>query len=127
MVLGVREDGQKVLLAVKNMGSESEAAWRALLNDLAKRGLKTPKLVIVDGALQLDAALAVLWSDVAVQRCTVHKHRNLLAHAPERPHEEISNDYKDMIYADTKQEIETKRKAFIREWRLKCKAVAAVL
>ena len=124
VALGVREDGQKVLLAVKNMGGESEAAWRALLDDLVKRGLKTPELVIVDGAPGLDAALAVLWSDIAIQRCTVHKHRNLLAHAPERLHEEISNDYKDMIYADTKQEIATKRKAFIRKWRLKCKAVA---
>jgi len=82
---------------------------------------ETPALVIVDGAQGLDTALAVLWSDVAVQRCTVHKHRNLLAHAPERLHEEISNDYKDMIYADSKQEIETKRKAFIRKWHLKCK------
>ena len=63
-------------------------------------------------------------SDVPVQRCTVHKHRNLLAHAPERLHEEISNDYKDMIYAATKQEVEAKRKAFIRKWRLKCRAVA---
>jgi putative transposase len=106
------------------MGGESETAWRALLDDLVKRGLKTPELVIVDGAPGLDAALAVLWSDVAIQRCTVHKHRNLLAHAPERLHEEISNDYKDMIYADTKQEIATKRTAFIRKWRLKCKAVA---
>jgi putative transposase len=69
----------------------------------------------------------VLWSDVAIQRCTMHKHRNLLAHVPERLHEEISNDYKDMIYTDTKQEIATKRKAFIRKWRLKCKAVPASL
>src|SRR6202051_3861377 len=124
VALGVREDGQKVLLAVKNMGGESEVAWRVLLDDLVKRSLKTPELVIVDGAPGLDAALAVLWSDVATQRCTVHKPRNLLAHAPERLHEEISNDYKDMIYADTKQEIATKRTAFIRKWRLKCKAVA---
>ena len=106
VVLGVRADGQKVLLAVKNMGGESEAAWRALLDDLVKRGLKTPELVIVDGAPGLEKALAALWSDVAVQRCTVHKHRNLLAHAPDRLHEEISNDYRDMIYAETKQEVE---------------------
>ena len=59
-----------------------------------------------------------------VQRRTAHKHRNLLAHAPERLHEEISNDYKDMIYAQTKQEIEAKRKAFTRKRRLKHKAVA---
>ena len=125
VALGVREDGQKVLLAIKNMGGESEAAWRALLDDLVKRGLKTPELVIVDGAPGLEKALVALWSDVPVQRCTVHKHRNLLAHAPERLQEEISNDYKDMIYAETSGEIETKRKAFIHKWRLRCKAVAA--
>ena len=55
---------------------------------------------------------------------TVHKHRNLLAHAPERLHEEISADYTDMIYAATAQEIEARRKAFLRKWRLKCQAVA---
>ena len=127
IALGVRQDGQKVLLAVKNMGGESEAAWRTLLDGLVNRGLKTPELVIVDGAPGLEKALAALWSDILVQRCTVHKHRNLLAHAPERLHEEISADYKDMIYAGTKQEIETKRKAFVRKWRLKCPAVAASL
>ena len=73
----------------------------------------TPELVVVDGAPGLEKALAALWPDVAVQRCTVHKHRNLLAHAPERLHEEISNDYRDMIYAATRGEVETWRKAFI--------------
>ena len=89
MALGVRHDGQKVLLAVKNMGGEIEAAWRVLLDDLVTRGLKTAELVIVDGALGLDKDLAVLWRDMLVHRCTVHKHRNLLAHAPARLHEEV--------------------------------------
>ncbi|MGO9845349.1 MAG: IS256 family transposase [Methylocella sp.] len=127
VALGVRQDGQKVLLAVKNMGGESEAAWRVLLDDLVTRGLKTPELVIVDGAPGLDKALAVLWSDMLVQRCTVHKHRNLLAHAPDRLHEEVSADYNDMIYAASKPEIEVKRKAFICKWRVKCRAVAESL
>ena len=127
VALGVRQDGQKVLLAVKNMGGESEAAWRVLLNDLVTRGLKTPELVIVDGAPGLEKALAGLWSDMLVQRCTVHKHRNLLAHAPDRLHEEVSADYNDMIYAASKSEIEAKRKAFIRKWRVKCRAVAESL
>jgi putative transposase len=127
IALGVRQDGQKVLLAIKNMGGESEAAWRVLLDDLVKRGLKTQQLVIVDGAPGLDKALAALSPEILVQRCTVHKHRNLLAHAAERLHEEISADYNDMIYASTKQEVETKRKAFLRKWRLKCPAVAASL
>ena len=127
VALGVRADGQKVLLTVKNMGGESEAAWRALLDDLVRRGLGTPDLVIVDGAPGLEKALDVLWPNVLIQRCTVHKHRNLLAHAPERLHEEISADYKDMIYADTAQEIEARRRAFLRKWRLKCPAVAVSL
>ena len=124
VALGVRRDGQKVLLAIKNMGGESEAAWRALLDNLVARGLPAPELVIVDGAPGLEKALAALWPQAPVQRCTVHKHRNLLAHAPERLHEEISADYTDMIYAKTVREIEARRKAFIRKWRLKCRAVA---
>jgi putative transposase len=126
--LGVRQDGQKILLAVKNMGGESDAAWRSFLDDLVKRGLRRPELVIVDGAPGLEKALAAMWPDVLLQRCTVHKHRNLLAHdAPDRLHEELSADYKDMIYAGTRQEVEAKRKAFIRKWRLKCPAAAASL
>jgi transposase-like protein len=124
VILGVRRDGQKVLLAVRAMGGESEAAWRAVLDDLVARGLRTPEFLIIDGAAGLEKALAALWSAVPAQRCTVHKHRNLLAHAPERLHEEISADYTDMIYAETKKEIETRRKAFLRKWRLKCQAVA---
>ncbi len=104
---------RQVLLAIKSMGGESEAAWRALLDDLVRRGLPRPELVVVDGAPGLEKALAALWPDMAVQRCSVHKHRNLLAHAPERLHEEISNDYKDMIYAKTKPEVEARRKAFV--------------
>ena len=69
-------------------------------------------------------ALAAVWNDVPVQRCTVHKHRNLFAYAPERLHDEITADYTDMIYAATPQDIADRRKAFIRKWRLRHKAVA---
>jgi putative transposase len=124
VVIGVRADGQKVLLAVKSMGGESAEAWRAVLDGLIKRSLRRPEFLIVDGAAGLDAAIAAVWDGVPVQRCTVHKHRNLLAHAPERLHDEITADYTDMIYAATPEEIETRRKAFIRKWRLKHRAVA---
>jgi len=124
VALGVRRDGQKVLLALRNMGGESEAAWRALLDDLVARGLAAPELVIVDGASGLEKAIAALWNDVPVQRCTVHKHRNLLAHAPKKLCDEISADYADMIYASAAQEVEAKRKAFVRKWRLRCRPVA---
>jgi putative transposase len=106
VVLGVRADGQKVLLAIKSMGGESAEAWRTVLDDLIKRELRRPEFLIVDGALGLDKAIAAVWDGVPVQRCTVHKHRN------------------DMIDAATREEIETRRKAFIRKWRLKHRAVA---
>jgi putative transposase len=124
VVLGVREDGQKVLLAVKNMGGETSEAWRVVLDDLVKRGLRKPEFLIVDGGSGLEQALAAIWGDVPTQRCTVHKHRNLLAHAPQRLHEEVSADYNDMIYAASPAEIAVRQRAFIRKWRLKCKAVA---
>src|SRR4030081_204162 len=124
VVIGVRADGQKVLLAIESMGGERPGAWRTVLDDLIKRGLRRPEFLIVDGAPGLDKAIASIWHGVPVQRCTVHKHRNLFAHAPERLHDEITADYNDMIYAATPEEIEVRRKAFIRKWRLKHRAVA---
>src|SRR3984885_7796603 len=113
VVIGVRADGQKVLLAIKSMGGESTEAWRSVLDDLIKRGLRRPQFLIIDGAPGLEKALAAVWEGVPVQRCTVHKHRNLLAHAPERLHD-----------AATPKEIKTRRKAFIRKWRLRHRPVA---
>ena len=127
VVIGVRADGQKVLLTIKQMGGESKEAWRTVLDDLIGRGLRRPEFLIVDGAPGLESAIAAVWDGVPVQRCTVHKHRNLLAHAPERLHEEITSDYNDMIYAAMREEVEARRKAFIRKWRIKHRAVAESL
>jgi hypothetical protein len=119
--IGVRRDGQKTLLSIRHMGGESTAAWRQFLDDLDARGLKRPDFVIVDGAPGLEAALAALWGeDLPIQRCTVHKHRNLLGHAPKAMHDELTEDYRDMIYAETAADVQTRRKAFLRKWRLKC-------
>ena len=79
---------------------------------------------VIDGGAGLEKALAALWPEVPTQRCTVHKYRNLLAHAPDHLHEEVSADYTDMIYAEDAKEIEQRRKAFLRKWRLKCRGVA---
>jgi len=123
--IGVRRDGQKILLSIRHMGGESTAAWRQFLDDLDARGLRRPAFVIVDGAPGLEAALTALWdADLPIQRCTVHKHRNLLGHAPKTMHDELTEDYRDMIYAATKAEIAKRRRAFLAKWRLKCKAVA---
>jgi putative transposase len=109
------------------MGSESEAAWRGVLDDLIARGLPTPQVLIIDGAAEPERALVALWPEVPVQRCTVHKLRNLLAHAPEALHDEVSADYTDMIYAATSKEVETRRRAFLRKWRLQaCRTLSAI-
>ncbi len=54
----------------------------------------------------------------------MHKHRNLLAHAPDALHEEITADYNDMIYAENAAEVMRRRTLFLAKWRLKCRAVA---
>ena len=115
--LGVTQDGQKVLLALKGMGGESCAAWRSVLDDLASRGMAVPELCVVDGSAGLAAALFELWPQMPVQRCTVHKERNLLAAAPKKLHDELRDDYRAMIYADTAQEALRLRKEFLSKWK----------
>ena len=127
IALGIRRDGQKVVLAIKHLGGESEAAWRAVLDDLLARGLARPELVIVDGGKGLEAALASLWEDIPVQRCTVHKERNLLAHAPKHLHDEVKADFNDMMHAKTDGEVLARRKAFLARWKLRCRPVATSL
>jgi putative transposase len=121
------------------MGGESEAAWRQMLDELATRGMARPELVVVDGGPVscadlppgdraepdgLEAALASLWDDVPVQRCTVHKERNLLADAPKHLHDEVKADFTDMVHAKTKAAVLAKRKAFLAKWRLRRRPVA---
>ena len=83
-------------------GAGSTPAWRQFLEDLDARGLKRPEFVIVDGVPGPEAALLGLWGeDLPIQRCRVHKHRNLLAQAPKHMQDELTQHYRDMIYADT--------------------------
>ena len=82
------------------MGGESTAAWGQFLTDLDARGLKRPGFVIVDGAPGLETALVALWGeDLPIQRCTVHKHRNLLAHAPKHMHDELTEEWRRTVAA----------------------------
>ena len=58
---------------------------------------------------------------------TVHKHRNLVAHAPDALQEEVSADDTNMIYAETDKEVQARLKTFLRKWRLRCPGVATSL
>jgi transposase-like protein len=72
----------------------------------------------------LKLSTTVTWAGVPVQRCTVHKERNLLAHAPKALHEEIKTGCSDMMYAQTAGEAIVKRKSFLKKWRPRCRGVA---
>ena len=129
VALGVRrDDGQKLLLAVQHMAGESTAVWRQFLENLDARGLPQPALVSIDGGPGPEAVVTALrgerGEDLPIQRCTVHQHRNLLAHAPKRLHEELNGDDRDMIDAPTVSDVQERRTAFLGKWRRKCRAVA---
>jgi len=69
--------------------------------------------------------VVALWGEaLPIQRCTVHKHRNLFGHAPNHMHDDLSENYRGTIYTDSAAEIEKRRKAFLRKWHLKCRAAA---
>ena len=56
----------------RSCGLFSTARWRAVLDDLIKRGLRRREFLVVDGAPGLDKAIATVWDGVPVQRCTIH-------------------------------------------------------
>jgi putative transposase len=125
VVLGVCADGRRIVLDMRIAGQESETAWRELLQSLVERHLGTPALAVIDGNPGLRAALRVQWPEIAIQRCTNHKLRNLLAKAPAHLREELAEDYRRMVYADSREAVEQERARFLRKWRLRCKAVVS--
>lgn len=84
VVIGVREDGAKELLAVEDGYRESTDSWAAVLRDLRDRGMNEPKLVSGDGALGAWAALRDVFPQAREQRCWVHKTANVLDALPKR-------------------------------------------
>jgi len=93
------EDGSRELLGMQLGPRESEEAWLRLLEDLARRGLAEPKLVITDGAPGLIKAVRVTWSQVPRQRCTKHKTANVLDRVPKRQRVRVKRDLVKIFHA----------------------------
>ena len=127
VTLGVRADGERVVLDVRLAGDESTAAWRDVIRSLVERQMGTPRLAIIDGSAGLAAALHEQWPSLSIQRCTAHKLRNLEAKAPVRLREELAEDYRRMIYAETRMLVDQARARFTKKWRLRCPAVVECL
>lgn len=121
--LGVGRDGQKVLLALQLAPSESSTHWGQLLEDLNRRGLAAPLLVVVDGGSGLNKALAH-WKGVKIQRCVVHKIRNLQEHCPTHARPEMTRDYNRIVYARDGLAAREAYEGFVKKWSALCPAVA---
>lgn len=123
VALGVRGDGQKVVLDLEVLTSVSTTAWQGLLEGLSARGLRRPRVCVIDGTPGLRAAVKATWPGVAVQRCTVHKLRNLERHAPKHAIEELRTDYHEIVYAATLSAAQQAYRAFVRQWRARAPKV----
>lgn len=127
VVLGVRADGQRVVLDLRLVGDESAAAWQTLIDKLVARHLAMPALAVIDGNPGLAAALRQAWPGMRIQRCTAHKLRNLEAKAPRTLREELQEDYRRMIYAESAEAIATARASLRKKWQLRCPGVVESL
>ncbi len=125
-VLGVREGGEKTLLALRLAPSEASANWSAVILDLQRRGLATPALLVIDGHQGLGKALAE-WKGVKVQRCTVHKLRNLIDACPVHARREMQRDYHRITHGEDGLEAREAYDAFLAKWLKLCPPVARSL
>ena len=122
-VVGVLADGQKVLLELDLCGGESYEAWKGCLDGLVARGLKAPLLCIIDGHAGLRRAVGDVWARAAVQRCCVHKLRNLERKAPKHVLDELRADFHRIVYAASAELARTAWTAFERMWGKRCPGV----
>ena len=126
-VIGVFPDGHKHLLALELCGGESFASWKGCLDDLVARGLRAPVLCIIDGNAGLRRAVGLVWPRAAVQRCCVHKLRNLERKAPKHALADIRDDFHRIVYAANADAGRTAYTAFERTWAKRCPGVVASL
>ena len=115
--LGVKADGQKVILDLELFQSESSSCWEGFVEGMVSRGLKAPLLVIIDGNKGLRGAVEKNWPGTGVQRCTVHKLRNLERHAPRHALEEVKSDYHRIVYAESVEQAKQAYREFISKWK----------
>jgi putative transposase len=117
VALGVKADGAKVVLDLELLQSESSECWGGFVEGLLSRGLGQPCLVIIDGNKGLRAAVEKNWPGIKVQRCTVHKLRNLERHVPRHALEEVKTDYHRIINAESFEEGKKAYREFVVKWK----------
>jgi putative transposase len=126
-VVAIRTDGQKQLLALECCGGESFEAWKGVVDDLVARGLAAPVVCVIDGHPGLRKAVGLVWPEAGVQRCAVHKLRNLERKAPKHALAEVKADFHRIVYAESAAAAQAAYTAFARKWTPRCPGVVRSL
>ena len=128
VVLGVREDGTKELLAIEDGYRESTESWSAVLRNLKQRGMGTPLIAIGDGALGFWKAVGHVFPETREQRCWVHKIANVLDKLPKRLQGRAKEHLHEMMRAESAESANEEMDRFERDFGAKYpKAVKSLL
>ena len=127
VIVGVRADGTKELVAVADGERESTDSWAELLWDLRRRGMQAPVVAVGDGGLGLWAALREVFPATRQQRDWVHKTANVLAALPKAVHTGARRALSEIRDAPDREHAEHAIEVLVRDYGVKWpKAVAKV-
>jgi transposase-like protein len=127
VIVGVRADGRKELVAVADGTRESTDDWAELLRALRRRGMRAPVVMVGDGALGLWRALREVFPATREQRCWQHVVRNVLGALPKSVHAGARTALNEIILAEDRTHAERAIEAFASDYGVKRpKAVAKV-
>jgi transposase-like protein len=116
VIIGVKTDGSKELLACADGYRESTESWADVLRDLKDRGVTAPAVAVGDGALGFWAALGEVFPDTREQRCWVHKTANILDALPKRLHKSAKAALHEIYEAETRSDAEAGIDQFARQF-----------
>ena len=119
VIIGVREDGSKLVLLLQAGDKESSAAWRESFRDIKGRGLdgSTVKLGIMDGLSGLEKVFAEEFPHAKIQRCQVHVARNVIAKVPRDLKQAVADDLRSIFYASSRKKADEFAEAFAVTWQ----------
>jgi transposase-like protein len=127
VVIGVRADGTKELVAITDGYRESTESWADLLRDLRRRGMGAPVLAVGDGALGFWSAIGDIFPDTAGQRCWFHKVANVLNALPKSVQPAARRSLHEIRDAEDRDHALTAARAFEIDYGVKWpKAVAKI-
>jgi putative transposase len=116
-LIGIREDGQREVIAFTTGERENQGAWENLLSDIKARGVEQVDLWITDGHQAMLNAIALKFPSSKRQRCVKHKIDNVLSHVPQTQRDAVRLELRAIFYQSTRAKAEQQAAAFITKYR----------